>query len=69
MRIDAKKIEMVLPAVLRRHGIRTTDYHGVQYVGMSETIALETGVKVPSLPTSKVVSLAELAQDIAEALA
>ncbi|WP_143278971.1 hypothetical protein [Bradyrhizobium sp. C9] len=69
MRIDAKKIETVLPGILRRHGVRTSDYHGVQYVGMSETIALETGVKVPSMPQSKVVSLAELAQDIAEALA
>lgn len=68
MRIDAKKIETVLPGILRKHGVRTTDYHGVQYVGMSETIALESGVMVRNLPVSKVVSLAELAQDIAEAL-
>ncbi|MGY4224385.1 hypothetical protein ACVMIH_001746 [Bradyrhizobium sp. USDA 4503] len=68
MRIDAKKIETVLPGILRKHGVRTTDYHGVQYVGMAETVALDAGVRVPSRPESKVVSVADLAQNLAEAL-
>jgi hypothetical protein len=73
MEIDARKLEAELPRILRGLGVSTTDFYGVQYVGICSTDILYSNdkpnkVRVPTMPNGQAVSLAVLAQEIAEAL-
>jgi len=69
MKIDIRKLEAELARIFRCHGIRPTDFHGIKHVGICSTRESEGGVSVPTMPRSEVLSLATLAQEIAEALA
>lgn len=67
--IDTRKLETELARIFRCHGIHTTGYHGVQHVGICSTEDTENGVVAPTMPRTAVVSLATLAQEIAECMA
>ena len=70
MAIDTRKLESELARIFRSHGVNTANFHGVEYLGISSCEPNEqTGPRVPTMPRSQIVSLATLAQEIAEAFA
>ena len=67
--IDTRKLEIELVRICRGHGIQSTEFHGVHYIGIATSRADEDAVRIPSMPRTAAVSLATLARDIAEAIA
>jgi hypothetical protein len=69
MPINVRKLEAELQRIFRHRGVSPVDLDGVCYVGIC-TARVDGGVHIPTMPPrSAPVSLAELAREIAEAMA